>query len=377
MKNTKVENINLNTMTKRRIKYIDMVKGISLLCIAMYHIVAPSILKNVLMGMCAVMFFSFFFYAGYLYESGKYDIKSSIAKRAKGLLLPFVKYSISFWAVGSVVLIIKGEETITDALCCLRNFFGGSIWNRTIQDWFGWDYHHLGKNYPFLADFWFLISLFLASVVFVILREKICKRAATMLITVVIMLAITGLLRGFAISLPYNLQLIPFWTAIMLMGSVFKELNVFDKIKGLSAYLIGAGMFILGIGISVYLKWGINLFRGEFDEPEIVTMLVLFCLGILTTWGISMICKQMEDSEINISKIAYIGSHAIFIYMYHYFIAWMIAMFTGFSIRYDVSNMTAGTLPISIVIAVVSIALSILIGVVSTKIHTRVILTKR
>lgn len=79
----------------------------------------------------------------------------------------------------------------------------------------------------------------------------------------------------------------------------------------------------------------------------------------------------MEDSEINISKIAYFGSHSIFIYMYHYFIAWLISMFTGFSIRYDENNVTASTLSISIVLAIVSIALSILISVVFDKIKLK------
>lgn len=363
MKYTKLENNNQKNMKeKRRVKYIDMVKGITILCIALYHIVAPGIIRNVLAGICAVMFFSFFFYSGYLYTPGKDKVKRSIGKRAKGLLLPFVKYSIPLWATGSVVLILQGKETIVDALCCLRNFFVGSIWNRTIQDWFEWDYHHLGKYYPFLADFWFLLALFLASVLFIILREKICKSIKTILITIAIMLFITGLLRGFSISLPYNLQLIPFWTAIILMGNVFREGNVLGKLKGLSAWIFGIVVSVLGIGISVYLGWGKNLFRGEFDNPEVVTMIVLFCLGIVTTWGISVLCKQMEDSGINISKIAYIGSHSIFIYMYHYFIAWLISMFTGFSIRYDENNVTASTLSISIVLAIVSIALSILIA---------------
>lgn len=348
---------------KRRVEYIDMVKGIAILCIALYHIVAPSIIKNVLNGMSVVLLFSFFFYSGYLYTPGKDEMKRSISKRAKGLLLPFVTYSISFWAVGSVVLILKGKETIMDALCCLRNFFAGSIWNRTIQDLFGWDYHHLGSQYPFLADFWFLPALFLASVLFIILREKICKSAKSIIITVVIMLLITGVLRFFSISLPYNLQLIPFWTAVMLMGNVFREGNVLDKLKGKSAWFIGVVVSVLGIGISVYLGWGKKLFRGEFDKPEVVSMIVLFCLGIITTWGISMICKKMEDSGINISKIAYLGSHSIFLYMYHYFIAWIISMFTGFSIRYDENNVSVFTLLISILLAVASIVLSVLISI--------------
>ncbi len=352
---------------KKRVKFIDMVRGLAILCIALYHIVAPGAFKTVLTGLCAVLFISFFFYSGYLYTPGKDEIKRCIGKRAKGLLLPFVSYSVSFWAVGSIILIIKGKETIMDALCCLRNFFAGSIWNRTIQDLFGWDYHHLGSNYPFLADFWFLPAMFLASVLFIVFREKICKRTWTIIVSIVVMLLITGVLRGFEISLPYNLQLIPFWTAFLLMGSAGREWSIFTRLKGWKAWVTGALLSAVGIGASIYLGLGKNLFRGQFDKPEVITMIIIFVLGNVTVWGMSVLCKQIEDTGIRVDELAYLGSHSIFIYMYHYFIAWVISMFTGFSLKYDADNVTAEKLAISIVLAIVSIALSIVISICSDK----------
>ena len=350
---------------KKRVKFIDMVKGLTILCVALCHIIAPGTVRIVLSGMCAILFFSFFFYSGYLYTPGKAGIKRNIANRSKGLLRPFLLYSISFWLVGSIVLIINGEESVMDALCCLRNFFAGSIWNRNIQDFFGWDYHHLGKNYPFLASFWFLPAMYLSCILFIVLREKICNSVKLILMSIAGMLFITGGLRGFSISLPYNLQLIPFWTAIMLMGNVIREWNAYERLKNISAWLLGSVISALGIGLSVYLGWGTYLFRGEFDKPEVVTMLVLFCLGNISVWGISVLCKQIEDSGINVDNIAYMGSHSIYIYMYHYFIAWIISMFTGFSMRYDAENITGDTFVKSFILAAVSIAVSILISICS------------
>ena len=348
-----------------------MVKGLTILCIALYHIIAPGAFKFFLGGVCAVLFFSFFFYSGYLYTPGKTGIKRSISNRLTGLMRPFLLYSISFWIVGSVVLIAKGAENVMDALCCLRNFFAGSIWNRTIQDRFGWDYHHLGGNYPFLADLWFLPAMFLSSILFIVVREKISKSAKPILVSIAVMLFISGGLRGLSISLPYNLQLIPFWAAIMLAGNICREWNVFERLKGLSAWLIGAVISALGIGVSAYLGWGKNLFRGEFDKPEAVTMLILFCLGIISMWGVSVLCKQTEDSGINVDGMVYLGSHSIYLYMYHYFIAWLICMFTGFSMKYDADNMTGDTLIKSIILAAVSIAVSILISICSDRLKHR------
>ncbi|HBE15992.1 MAG TPA: hypothetical protein DCY72_07110 [Ruminococcaceae bacterium] len=57
--------------------------------------------------------------------------------------------------------------------------------------------------------------------------------------------------------------------------------------------------------------------------------------------------------------------------MYHVFIAWVIGMMTGFSIRYDPKNVTGEQLAISLLLAVVSIAVSILISICADKIKSK------
>lgn len=355
-------------MLKQRVKYVDMVKGLAILSIAMYHIVAPGVLKSIFAGMSCVLFFAFFFYSGYFYKVGKTGIKDGIVARAKSLLVPFFTYSISFWLVGSVVLIIRAEETIMDALCCLRNFFAGSIWNRVIQDWFGWEYHSLGKNYPFLADFWFLPAMFIASILFIILVEKVSRSLIPQIITVVVLLASTGVLRFFEISLPYNLQLIPYWTAIILLGQIGRTVKIFDKLSGAAAWITGIAASVIPIGIAAYFSLGAKMFRGEFDKPEPLMMIAVFLLGFIETYGVSLVCKQLEDSGVKVDKFAYLGSHSIYLYMYHVFVAWIICMITGFSMRYDPKTVTGEQLAISILLTAVSISISILISICADKI---------
>lgn len=355
-------------MTKTRVKFVDMVKGLAILAIAMYHIIAPGILKAILSGMCCVLFVAFFFYSGFFYQVGKRSMKDSIIARAKSLLVPFFTYSLSFWLVGSVVLIIRAEETVMDALCCLRNFYAGSIWNRVIQDWFGWEYHSLGKNYPFLADFWFLPAMFFASILFIILVEKISKSLIPQIIAIVILLAATGVLRYFEISLPYNLQLIPFWTSLILLGQIGRTVKIFDKLSGAAAWITGIVASVITIGTASYFTLGAKMFRGEFDKPEPLMMIVIFLLSSVGMYGASLVCKQIEDSGVKIGKFAYVGSHSIYLYMYHVFVAWIICMITGFSMRYDPENVTGEQIAISILIAVVSIIISILISICSDKI---------
>ena len=358
-------------MVKQRVKFVDMVKGLAILSIAMYHIIAPGILKSICWGLSCVLLAAFFFYSGYFYKAGKASIKDGIAARAKSLMVPFFTYSLSFWFVGSVILIARAQETIMDALCCLRNFYAGSIWNRVIQDWFSWDYHSLGKNYPFLADFWFLPAMFIASILFIIIVEKISKSVVPQIIAIVVLLAATGVLRHFEISLPYNLQLIPYWTSLVLLGQIGRTVKIFDKLSGAAAWITGIFASVIPIGIASYLMPGAKMFRGEFDKPEPLFMIVVFSLGIVGTYGVSLICKQIEDSGVKVDKFAYLGSHSLYLYMYHVFIAWIICMITGFSMRYDPEKVTGEQLAISIVLAVVTIIITILISICADKIKAR------
>ncbi len=114
------------------------------------------------------------------------------------------------------------------------------------------------------------------------------------------MLATTGVLRFFGISLPYNLQLIPYWTAIILLGQIARSVNLFDKLSGAAAWVTGIVTSVVSIG----------------------------------------------------------------------------CMITGFSMRYDPENVTGEQLAISIVLAIVSIALSILISVCADKIKSKRAVTK-
>lgn len=358
-------NENTQNTEKKRVQFIDMVKGITILCVALYHIIAPGMFRTFFAGIIGSLFFCFFFFSGYFYKSGQKTLAENILSRAKSLLVPFFSYSYTFWFIGSIILIVQGAETIVDALCCLRNFYVGSIWNRTIQELFGWEYHSLGKNYPFLADFWFLPALFLASIVFIVIVEKISKTAISQLTAMAVLLFISGVLSFLSIDLPYNLQLTPFWAALVLLGYTCKQLMVFDRLKGMAAWVSGVLAAVLSIAVIVSLGYGTNLFRGTFEEPVVPVMIFLYINGFISIWGVSMVARQIEDIGVNVSKLAFLGSHSIYLYMYHVFIAWLICRFTGFSMRYDPETVTVLTFEKSILLALVSIIISILISVLA------------
>ena len=363
--------------TKGRLQFVDMVKGIAILAVVFYHLTAPCGFKNVLEHITESLLIAFFFFSGYFYKVGKRSLGESIKTRFKATMVPFVKYSLLFWLAGSAYLLIAGLETIIDALCCLRNFYAGCIWNRVIQDWFAWDYHSLGKRYMFLADFWFLLALFLASVLFFLLAKYVLPSKWKTLTATVVMFAVTGVLRAFAISLPYNLQIVPFWAAFLLLGSLAQYNSVFElkSMNGAKGWIISLISLAAGVTIAMFKEPSNNLFRGGFAENEVVSMLLTIVSSLLVIWGLGNICRLVETSGIRVKELSWLGSHSLLIYLFHMFFAWIICIITGFSLKFE-DTVAADVVAKSLLLGVVCLALCIVLNIIVDKIKAKKAVTK-
>ena len=362
---------------KRRLQYVDMMKGLAILAVVFFHLTAPCGFKSVLEHITECFVIGFFFLSGYFYKVGKRTIGENIRIRFKGTMVPFIKYSLIFWAAGSAYLLTAGLETILDALCCLRNFYAGCIWNRVIQDWFQWDYHSLGKRYMFLADFWFLLALFLASVLFFLLAKFVLPSRWKTLTATVVLFAVTGVLRAFAVSLPYNLQIVPFWAAFMLLGSLANHTGAFELklISGAKGWIISLIALAAGVAIALSKEPISTIFRGSFPEDEVVSMLLTIACSLLFIWGLGNICRLIETSGIRVKELSWLGSHSMLIYLFHMFFAWIICIVTGFSLQFE-ETVTTGILLQSLLLGIVCLALCILLNIIVDKIKAKKAVTK-
>lgn len=328
----------------KRLAYVDMVKGIATIEVICYHLLAPNSFKTGWINtLLTPLLLSFFIFSGYFYKPGKRTFAENVKSRTKSLLIPFVKYGVLFWLIGSVYLLCTKQATIIEALGCLRNFFGGCIWNRVIQTWFSWDYYKLGSRYLFLADFWFLPAMFFASLLFFPIADRTLhswKKAAG---ASVLLLALTGILRSFKVDLPYNLQLIPFWAALMLLGALSRQVNLFE-LPVLSDWK-GWCCAVISMAAGILLcRWGelaLNLFRGFFPDPEALNMILITLSSILFSWGLGMICRLAEEAGLRVTELAWLGSNSMTFYLFHFFFAWVICVITGFSLRYPESVTSA------------------------------------
>lgn len=356
-------------MATKRLNYADMMKGAAILIVVLYHLIAPCLFKTVIDHILPTALIIFFFYAGFFYKPGARTFGQNLKSRAKALLIPFFKYSILFWLVGSIVLVIQQVETLLEAFYCLRNFYGGSIWNRTIQDWFGWEYYHMGKRYFFLADFWFLIALMLASILFFLIADRVLKSIAGTLITAALMFAATGVMSGFSISLPYNIQLVPFWTGFLLLGAFAGKYKLFDHpaLKGAKEIVLSLVCIVAGAVICAMKQPDLNMYRGTFNDSAVISMLLTLSSSLLLIYGFSIVCKRIEIAGVRVKELCWLGSHSLLIYLFHMFIAWVVCQITGFSMFYE-EPVEPLTVAKSFLLMAISLTVCILINVIGDKI---------
>ena len=314
----------------------------------------------------------FFFFSGFFYRPGKRTLWENIKNRLKATMAPFLRFSMAFWIVGSVYLIIAGQETVMEALWCLRNFFGGCIWNRVVQGWFGWEYHSLGSRYMYLADFWFLLALMLSSLLFFPVADAVLPSRAKTGAAVVLLFAVTGVLRAFAVSLPYNLQLIPFWTAFMLLGAWAGKEKVFDRVAGSGAKGWVLSLLTLGAGVTVSMLHTpvANLYRGTFADNEVVSMLLCICASVFITFGLTSLCRLVEQAGVRVQELSWLGSNSLIVYLYHMFFAWIISTVTGFSLKYPADAGTDVVL-LSLALALACLGLCILRVLIENKLKKK------
>ncbi len=322
---------------KKRLNYVDMMKGIATIEIVCYHLLANNALKTGLIDhMLIPLLISFFFFAGYFHKPAKRSFAENCKTRAKALLIPFLKYAVIFWLIGSVYLVAAKQETVMEAFACLRNFFAGCIWNRVIQNWFGWEYYKLGSRYLFLAGFWFLPALFFASVIFFPIADRVTESPKKGLAAVILLFAVSAILRVFKVDLPYNLQIVPFWAAFLLSGLISRENNLFERkaISGVKGWVFAVVSLAAGVAIAFTREPVLNTFRGYFPDPEALSMVICILFSLLIIWGLGSIFRLYEEAGGRVKELAWIGSNSMSIYLFHYFFAWVISIIFGFSLRY-------------------------------------------
>lgn len=322
------------TVTGKRVGYVDAAKGVLMIIIMLYHILAACPLKDFLTGLVGPAVCVFFILSGYFFRSGARSFGENVKRRVKTLLIPFLVYSLVLFAIGAVIHLAKGDETPQEVLWCLRNYFGGCISNRSIQNLFSWEYYNLGKFYMFLADYWFFLSLFLAEVLFLLIERFALSSPARGAISAVLLTAVTAVLLQLEISLPYNLHMVPLYAFLILGGAWAGKADFPGRLRLpqvwqwiLSVLLLAGVCVLFGALMEAFAA---QIFRGTLGDNAIPNTLILTAGSFVLAFSLLNILRLLENCGLQLKLTAWIGKHSLQFFALHTFFMWLIAQITGY-----------------------------------------------
>lgn len=339
-----------NPLTKKRLDELDIIKGIAIVFVFLRHL-------NEITGASALytaaeertyLFFEaymilFFLCSGYVYKS-KGTALQEICKRAKQLLLPFLKFGLAATAVYFLrYVIIEHKPLLWFADNTLTNFLGLTNWNV-----------RLGKAQPNQMEYafvacWFLLEMFPAFCVFIPVKKLTDQEGlAARVAAAAGLMAIAMVLNFFdpqgTVTDTYNSP-VPFFlvlinvfgfAAVLMIGSILKELNAFDlddvspKVK----FSLAAVCFVFDSALVLLYKNGYALQYGKWGPYGAFSIPLTILDGLMLTYFLVFLAHYMKKVSILKTIYCFLGKNSLYILLLHIGVAECICWIGGF--WYDV-----------------------------------------
>lgn len=286
---------------QQRDKTLDIAKGLCIILMVIGHSGCPAYLHDFI-----YMFHMpcFFFISGWLL-SDKYlsDLKRGMYQKAKGSYWPFVKWTLIFLFLHNVFTAIH----VYDTYYTLPLFASKLFHTFTLTG-----------SEQLLGGFWFLISLFWASVgalLFLWMLNKI-NRLTVLSISggVILLIAISTQWHYISYRLPHMFrEQALLATTFYLSGYLCKKLSV--KFKPL---------YMLFALIPALVACCCRLAMGDVNEWIVALYYVIAMCGIFAVFGLS---KWLSIKEAVSSRIAYIGTTTLYILTFHFLAFKIVSVF--------------------------------------------------
>lgn len=355
---------------EKRLDNIDMTKGILMLFVVAFHVVAWSMLGlivlEVLFGaaMCV-----YFILSGYTFNPYKRSYTANIGLRAKSLGIPFLAYFTGIYLIDSIYMLFMGETSLINAL----KDFPMELANRVLI--INTDYTNMNPFGLLLYDttvaMWFLVQLFLSSIIFFAVAKVVKKSLLYSLAVILLLMTATCLLKQFCPPLVCNLQDSPGIASLMLIGCLFKEKDVFNKHKVKGVKLVVLVVFTIVISLVMFFMCGVpnTIGSGKWGNLGSVSVYTGVLLGVIQFIALAYLCEALSKIKFIRNPLVFIGQNTLDILLVHLVIGVMITRLSGFSNIKKPSGANDGkTMAMSALIFIATMALSLLWTVLLKKI---------
>ncbi len=301
-----------------RFKELDIMKGIGILLIIVYHLVyrpqdsaADKLIRSSGWAFIAL----FFLISGFTAGVDKRSVKENYVNRVKKLILPCLASECVALIVGGIYCMLRLGFTITDVFHdVLVTFIRPELGVQISREW-----GEGGTLFINASPVWYIWAMIFTELLFYPIAKWCAGNRGRWIISVVLLLGIQIPLYIFVNPLPWQLNIVPTFTVFMLLGRLFKETGFF---LGLSGLRIWQHLLIVLVGFAAH--FGLFCFggtewyyicvygtRGGWDIPLVIVQILIFAPAL---FSLAKLLGKL--SRLNLA-LSWLGSHTLTILIWH------------------------------------------------------------
>lgn len=304
---------------------ISILKGIGIVLVVIGHSSPPSFILNFIYLFHVSLFF---ISSGYFFNSKSTDDKIGyIWKKIKGLYFPFVKYSIIFLLFHNLFY----------NLHIYNNVYG---FNGTVSKLYGINdfvYNlkmiclHFSEPEMLLGALWFLESLFISSVFFLIIfwvTKLISKKYSEILLPIlVLVLYVLGfVVHNYNLKLPFGVNREFILVSLIYLGYAFRK---YFGHRSINIYMSILSVVFLLVVVQFY---SISIVIFEFSSPYLFLFISMAGFYLVLT-----LSKYFNGIPFLKSSLVKVGNNTMAIFVFHFLSFKIISLIQIWIYGYDIN----------------------------------------
>ena len=282
--------------TKKRVKYIDVARGIAIICIILGHLGISNIDKVVFTFHVPI----FFFITGYFIDDSL-SMDEFIKKKIKTLIIPYICTCL-------VIILIATLKN----MC----FYGTEIASKTAMDWIMASLYGSGVNYDggiyyvkAIGAIWFLLATFFGSV---FLKGTLNMKRYTRIATILFLFVI-GYKSYEIFLIPFSIQPGCCATIFMYIGYLIKDIK-----RGIKEVSVEVKVVFTILAILLWFYF-IKTFEGFFLVECYFGRGIIDILGCICGCYIIILISKFIGKYLRIisNALAFIGKYSLYVLCIH------------------------------------------------------------
>jgi fucose 4-O-acetylase-like acetyltransferase len=269
---------------------IDAARGVALFLVALSHAHDTSHYVS------SFYIVAFFFLSGMLYKPGR-SYSQNIRKKAKRVLLPYFVNS----GILLVAYILTMSFSVDQTVDAIKGVFYSRYYIMNAEE------RVLGSIAN--APLWYLTAFFSTTLLFHLVVDRFTNSRKQTLLLCIVLISLSVMLTQLPILLPWSIDMIPFFTVVMIAGYLFAKQEVTPDFSWTTTGILMLGYFALS-----YENGPINLSVRDFGCGQIMAL----ATGICGTLACMALCAR---NRLYVLKTFFlkIGTNSIVVLSFHLF----------------------------------------------------------